>query len=92
MEFTKQGGPKYFRWQVGCDTDIGGSKENQDDYFVYECKEKGVIVLCILDGHGRDVGKAAAETVRILRPISFSWSIFSPSFLVLTYPITLFSS
>jgi hypothetical protein len=55
---------KYFRWQVGGDTDIGGSKENQDDYFVFERKDKGIIVLCILDGHGRDVGKAAAETGR----------------------------
>jgi hypothetical protein len=55
---------KYFRWQVGGDTDIGGSKENQDDYFVFERTDKGIIVLCILDGHGRDVGKAAAETGR----------------------------
>ena len=53
-----------FKWQVGSDTDIGGGKENQDDYFIWERKEEGVCILGILDGHGRDVGKLAANTGR----------------------------
>jgi serine/threonine protein phosphatase PrpC len=68
MDFTNsmpvQQGQFRYRWQVGGGTDIGGSKENQDDFFVWEDKSKGIIVLAIFDGHGRDVGKAAAEAGR----------------------------
>lgn len=49
-------------WQVGSDTDIGGGRENQDDYLVFQ--QNGVIVLCVLDGHGREVGKIAANAAR----------------------------
>ena len=52
-----------FLWQVGADTDIGGGRENQDDFLVFQ--QKGVIVLCIFDGHGREVGKIAANAARI---------------------------
>lgn len=52
------------RWQVGMETDIGGSRENQDDYFVWANKEFNLLVLCVLDGHGREVGKVAAESAK----------------------------
>mmetsp|Transcript_4326 Transcript_4326/g.4442 ORF Transcript_4326/g.4442 Transcript_4326/m.4442 type:complete len:451 (-) Transcript_4326:339-1691(-) len=51
-------------WQVGKDTDIGGGRENQDDYFIFEKKEHNLCVICILDGHGRDVGKTASNAGR----------------------------
>lgn len=51
-------------WQVGKDTDIGGSRENQDDLFIFERKNVNVFVIGILDGHGRDVGKTAAMAGR----------------------------
>ena len=71
MEFLKSEDPSTastpvptskLRWQVGSDTDIGGGRENQDDYFIWERPEEGVCVLGVLDGHGRDVGKLAAQT------------------------------
>lgn len=52
------------RWQTGFDTDMGGGKENQDDCFVWSSIEKGICVLCILDGHGREVGKSAAKAAK----------------------------
>ena len=48
--------------QIGQDTDIGGGRENQDDCFV--CTAEDVIIMCVLDGHGREVGKCAANTAR----------------------------
>ena len=39
-------------WQVGSDTDIGGGRENQDDYLVFQ--QNDVIVLCVFDGHGNN--------------------------------------
>lgn len=55
---------KYYRWQVGGGTDIGGSRENQDDFFVWESRVNGIMILCVLDGHGREVGKLASEAGR----------------------------
>ena len=52
------------RWQVGLDTDIGGGRENQDDCFVWVNKDINLIVLCVLDGHGREVGRVAAESAK----------------------------
>jgi serine/threonine protein phosphatase PrpC len=52
-----------FSWQVGSETDIGGGRENQDDFLVFQ--QKDVIVMCIFDGHGREVGKTAANAARI---------------------------
>jgi serine/threonine protein phosphatase PrpC len=49
-------------WKCGVATDIGGSRENQDAYLVWERKESSVAVFAVFDGHGRDVGKVAAET------------------------------
>ena len=71
MEFLKSEDPSAttttrcapnLRWQVGSDTDIGGGRENQDDYFIWQRPEEGVCILGVLDGHGRDVGKLAAQT------------------------------
>eukprot|EP00596_Hydrurales_sp_CCMP1899_P003857 CAMPEP_0119051016 /NCGR_PEP_ID=MMETSP1177-20130426/72770_1 /TAXON_ID=2985 /ORGANISM="Ochromonas sp, Strain CCMP1899" /LENGTH=453 /DNA_ID=CAMNT_0007030069 /DNA_START=94 /DNA_END=1455 /DNA_ORIENTATION=- len=52
------------RWQVGFDTDIGGGRENQDDCFVWSSIKDGICVLCVLDGHGREVGKIAANAAK----------------------------
>lgn len=45
-------------------TDIGGMSENQDDCFIWHHEQSGSIVFGVLDGHGRDVGKLAAQTVK----------------------------
>jgi hypothetical protein len=52
------------RWQFGFDTDIGGGRENQDDCFVWSSVKDGICVLCVLDGHGREVGKIAANAAK----------------------------
>ena len=52
------------RWQFGFDTDIGGGRENQDDCFVWSSIKDGICVLCVLDGHGREVGKIAANAAK----------------------------
>ena len=51
-------------WQLGSETDIGGSRENQDDFFIYEKKESNLCIICVLDGHGREVGRAAAMAAK----------------------------
>jgi hypothetical protein len=51
-------------WQVGLETDIGGGRENQDDCFVWIKRDDNIIVLCVLDGHGREVGKVASESAK----------------------------
>ena len=51
-------------WQYGADTDIGGGRENQDDHFVWSSPDLTILVLCVLDGHGREVGRIAAATAR----------------------------
>jgi len=61
---SKQRSNAKLRWQVGIETDIGGSPENQDDCFVWVNKEFNLLVLCVLDGHGREVGKVAAESAK----------------------------
>ena len=52
------------RWQFGSDTDIGGGRENQDDCFVWSSIKDGICILCVLDGHGREVGKIAANAAK----------------------------
>lgn len=52
--------PKYI-FQIGKDTDIGGSRKNQDDYFVLIDHDSDLIVNCILDGHGSEYGEHIAE-------------------------------
>ena len=50
--------------QIGSETDIGGGRENQDDCFHFVKPEHGLIVAVMLDGHGREVGKIAANSAR----------------------------
>ena len=52
------------RWQVGFDTDVGGGRENQDDCFIWSRVDEGICVLCVLDGHGKEVGKIAANIAK----------------------------
>ncbi len=49
--------------QIGSDTDVGGGTENQDDFFVIlvGSGSETITIMCVLDGHGRDVGKVAAN-------------------------------
>lgn len=49
-----------YKCQAGFGTDIGGGRENQDDGFIWTKPAAGLVVLGILDGHGREVGKTAA--------------------------------
>jgi len=51
-------------WKAIGSTDIGGGRENQDDFFVWENPSAGLMVMGVLDGHGRDVGKVAAVVGR----------------------------
>lgn len=53
------------KWRAYGDTDIGGSRENQDDMFIWENKEANICVIGVLDGHGRDVGQTASATGRV---------------------------
>mmetsp|Transcript_119503 Transcript_119503/g.234876 ORF Transcript_119503/g.234876 Transcript_119503/m.234876 type:complete len:537 (+) Transcript_119503:244-1854(+) len=62
--FVDNTGEKLF-WQVGLETDIGGGRENQDDCFVWIKRDDNIIVLCVLDGHGREVGKIASESAKM---------------------------
>jgi hypothetical protein len=50
--------------QYGFDTDIGGGRENQDECFIMHFKDHSLIVACVLDGHGREVGRIAAVAAR----------------------------
>jgi len=56
------------RWQIGLETDIGGGKENQDECFVWMQRataiHERVAVLCVLDGHGKEVGRVAAMAAK----------------------------
>ena len=56
-------------WQLGFETDIGGGGENQDECFVWSHPTEKLCVLCVLDGHGREVGRIAAVAAkgRLLR-------------------------
>jgi serine/threonine protein phosphatase PrpC len=50
-----------YEWRMAWDTDIGGSRENQDDCFYYIPPSAEGFVAGVLDGHGKEVGKAAAN-------------------------------
>lgn len=54
----------HLKWRACGDTDIGGSRENQDDMFIWEKPELGLCVIGVLDGHGRDVGQTASAAGR----------------------------
>jgi hypothetical protein len=51
-----------FKYQVSGGTDVGGARENQDEYFILELPD--ALVIGVLDGHGRDVGKTAAVAAK----------------------------
>ena len=80
MEFIQQGGvhnggsclraKTTLKHQVGFDTDIGGGRENQDSFFVWSKPSitqgvDNILVIGVLDGHGREVGKVAAVAAKI---------------------------
>lgn len=52
------------RFQLGSGTDIGGGRENQDDCFIWIKREENLIVLGVLDGHGREVGRIASSAAK----------------------------
>jgi len=56
--------PQNLKYQIGSDTDIGGGRENQDACFIWKRDELNLIVMGVLDGHGREVGKVAAEAAK----------------------------
>jgi Protein phosphatase 2C len=53
------------KWQCGSETDIGGGRENQDECFIWNNEEAQICVLCVLDGHGREVGRIAAVAAKV---------------------------
>lgn len=56
-------GKKFFEIDIACATDIGGSRENQDTYFVVKAADLGIFIICVLDGHGWN-GKKIAFSCR----------------------------
>ena len=62
---TTPAGPR-LTVQVGSGTDVGGGSENQDDYFVCSIGNDidPIVIMCVLDGHGREVGKIAANSAK----------------------------
>jgi serine/threonine protein phosphatase PrpC len=52
--------PKYI-FQIGQETDIGGSNTNQDESFVLIDTDLDLVINCILDGHGSDYGEHIAK-------------------------------
>ncbi len=51
-------------FKFGSATDIGGGRENQDECFVWQDISHHAIAVCVLDGHGREVGKVAASAAK----------------------------
>jgi len=58
----------YLRRQYGVETDIGGGRENQDACYIWDSKVvfpdyqgHPVLILGMLDGHGQEYGKLAAD-------------------------------
>jgi serine/threonine protein phosphatase PrpC len=60
--FTNSSRKLHFK--AGSATDIGGGRENQDEFFIWENKSIEALAICVLDGHGREVGKIAANAAR----------------------------
>lgn len=61
--FTPESNDNKPVFKYGSETDIGGGKENQDDFFIFESlfEETPVLILGVLDGHGKELGKDAAN-------------------------------
>lgn len=47
--------------QIGKDADIGNNNEQQDDMIIIQKPEIDCTIICVVDGHGRDTGKLAAN-------------------------------
>lgn len=52
---------KKIKVQLGCDTDIGGGRVNQDKYFIVSMPEHDVCAIGVADGHGKETGHIVAE-------------------------------
>jgi serine/threonine protein phosphatase PrpC len=67
---------------IGTDTDIGGGRENQDKALVYTDSTRNVVVISVLDGHGADFGKLAAdsssEAINSLLSSNPTWIVDNP--------------
>jgi len=50
--------------EVAGATDIGGGKENQDDFLIYENVEHKITFIVLLDGHHKETGKLAANSAK----------------------------
>eukprot|EP00753_Platysulcus_tardus_P016602 PLAT5881.1.p1 GENE.PLAT5881.1~~PLAT5881.1.p1 ORF type:complete len:485 (+),score=256.97 PLAT5881.1:33-1487(+) len=61
---TLKAGEVPFTFHVAAATDIGGSRENQDDYFIWQKGDGATLVLGVFDGHGRELGKLAANVAK----------------------------
>ena len=59
-------------------TDIGGGRENQDDFFIFQKPEEKITVVAILDGHGIENGKLASKCAR-----DFLTTYFETNYLLL---------
>ena len=57
--------------QISHATDIGGGRENQDDFFIFQNPEEKITVVAILDGHGLEHGKLASGSAREFLTIYF---------------------
>ena len=53
-----------FKIQIGKNADIGNNREQQDDMIVIQKPEIDCTILGVADGHGRQLGKLAANTCR----------------------------
>ena len=69
---------KKLNFHIGCRTDIGGGRENQDDSFTWESPDHEgpkVVAMGMFDGHGREVGKTAAKAgvKKMLEFFNINW-------------------
>ena len=64
--------------QISHATDIGGGRENQDDFFIFQKPEEKITVVAILDGHGIEHGKLASGSAR-----DFLTTYFETNYLLL---------
>ena len=53
-----------FKIQIGKNADIGNNREQQDDMIVIQKPEINCTILGVADGHGRQLGKLAANTCK----------------------------
>jgi len=74
----EQGPPRSWTFSVSGATDPGVKyKENQDEVFYWVSEDQRAAVACVLDGHGREFGRLAAQTARM----HFSRELTTPLFI-----------